>query len=355
MGAVAGFKRGIKAVDLFCGVGGLTCGLQESGIRVVAGIDNDPSCEYAYSINNKSKFLTKDIRSITKKEIDNLWGSPKIKILAGCAPCQTFSKHTEKNKKRQEDERWGLLYHFLELVKKSKPNIVTMENVPQLRNYRIFDDFVKGLKKLKFHVSYKVVQCTKYGIPQRRSRLVLLASKFGEISLIPETHKASDYISIKDIIGKLKPIKAGQVSKSDSLHRSWKLSSINKKRISQSKPGGTWLDWDKKIRLPCHKKSSGKSYTSVYGRMKWSDPAPTITTQFFSYGTGRFGHPKQHRAISLREGALIQTFPKNYKFYSDDKEISFNTIGRHIGNAVPVKLGTVIGKSILNHLKQVKA
>ena len=182
---------------------------------------------------------------------------------------------------------------------------------------------------------------------------MLLASKYGKIKLLPPTHQPGNYPTVKSVIGHLPPIRDGSVSKKDPLHRSWKLSPLNKERIRQSKQGGTWQDWDENIRLECHKKKSGSSYKAVYGRMKWSDLAPTMTTQFFSYGTGRFGHPTQNRALSLREGALIQTFPEEYKFFPDYDEITFVTIGKHIGNAVPVSLGKVIGESILQHLKDV--
>lgn len=136
----------------------------------------------------------------------------------------------------------------------------------------------------------------------------------------------------------------------DSLHRCPKLSKINLERIRQSRPGGTWHDWDKKLLPNCYKKASGKTYSSVYGRMRWDMPSPTITTQFYAYGTGRYGHPEQNRAISLREGAILQTFPKNYKFVKHKETITYKILGRHIGNAVPPKLGEIIGKSIKKHL-----
>ena len=122
--------------------------------------------------------------------------------------------------------------------------------------------------------------------------------------------------------------------------------------MRQSKPGGTWRDWDKELLLECHKKDTGKSYGSVYGRMKWNEPSPTITTQFYNYGTGRFGHPEQNRALSIREGSLLQTFPSNYKFYDPKEERPpIKELGAHIGNAVPVDLAYIIGKSIIKHLE----
>ena len=144
------------------------------------------------------------------------------------------------------------------------------------------------------------------------------------------------------------------MNKKDPLHKSAGLTEINLKRIKQSKPGGTWRDWDKTLLPECYKKPSGKSFGSVYGRMEWDKPSPTITTQFYSFGTGRYGHPEQDRAISLREGALLQTFPRNYKFFKDIDNISISTISRHIGNAVPVDLGKIIGMSINEHLKNIK-
>ncbi len=339
-------KKNLAAVDLFCGVGGLTYGLQKAGIKVIAGVDNDESCRYAYEENNHSKFISKSIMDFTGKELKKLYPKNSIKILVGCAPCQTFSQHTLKNKDRDKDEKWRLLYEFLRLIKESKPDFISMENVPQLRKYKVFQDFVNGLENEGYFVNYKIVNTPKYGIPQRRTRLILLASKNKEINLIPETNNSENYPTIKEVLKKFPRIIDGEASKEDPLHRSWRLSPINKKRIKQSKQGGSWLDWDKDLVLKCHKKKRGATYKAVYGRMKWNQPSPTITTQFYSYGTGRFGHPTQNRAISLREGAMLQTFPEDYKFFENEEKISFSEIGRHIGNAVPVKLGEVIGKSI---------
>ncbi len=210
---------------------------------------------------------------------------------------------------------------------------------------------MKTLEANDYHVSHSAVYCPDYGIPQQRSRLVLLASKLGPIHLAPKTHSKSKYRTVRNVIGNLEPIEAGQISPKDPLHRTSKLSPLNQKRIRKSKPGGSWLDWDKKLRCPCHRKESGASYTAVYGRMSWDKPAPTITTQFYVYGTGRFGHPEQNRALSLREGALLQTFPKYYKFCKQGNNESAKQIGVHIGNAVPVRLGKIIGRSIIKHLE----
>jgi len=341
----------VSAVDIFCGIGGLTHGLIKAGIPVVAGIDSDETCKYAYETNNGALFIKKDIRNLRASKIKSLLGKVDFKILVGCAPCQCFSKHTQKNKARNKDEKWKLLYSFSNLVTEVKPHVVSMENVAEIRKYKVFKDFVKSLEISGYWVFQTVVYCPDYGIPQNRRRLVLLASRLGEIKLVPETHPPSRYRTVRDVISNLENIEDGVSSSKDLLHRTFRLSPINKKRIKQSKPGGTWLDWDKTLRAPCHKKDSGQSYSAVYGRMSWDKPAPTVTTQFYSFGTGRFGHPEQDRALSLREGALLQTFPKYYEVIDPNGTNSFSVLGTHIGNAVPVRLGIIIGRSIFKHLK----
>ncbi len=342
----------IAAIDLFCGAGGLTHGLIKSGITVVAGFDVDETCRYAFEKNNNSTFVNKSVEKLTKKDLEKLYPKADIKILVGCAPCQCFSKHTQKNKTRNKDKKWKLLCSFSNLVNSVKPDIVSMENVAEIQKHKVFQDFIKSLKSMGYSVFWKVIYCPDYGIPQNRRRLVLLASKLGEIGIIPKTHNPSRYKTVRDVIGKLEEIKDGGYSTKDSMHRAWNLASINKKRIRQSLPGGTWLDWDEELRVPCHRKKSGQTYSAVYGRMEWDKPAPTVTTQFYSYGTGRFGHPMQNRALSLREGALLQTFPKYYDFIDPKQPIYFSRIGTHIGNAVPVRLGVIIGRSILKHIKE---
>lgn len=345
----------VSAVDLFCGVGGLTHGLIKAGIKVNAGIDIDATSEYAYERNNDSQFVLADITQLTKEDIESLYPSGDIKILVGCAPCQPFSKHTQKNKSRARDKKWSLLRSFARIIAETEPTIVSMENVEQVANHRVFDDFIRDLERQGYHVNWESVFCPDYGIPQKRKRLVLLASKLGPIELIPKTHKSSRYKTVRQTIEKLDPITAGGVSAKDPLHKTRNLSDLNMKRMRQSKPGGTWEDWDEELVVPCHRKKSGKTYSAVYGRMEWDKPGPTITTQFHSFGTGRFGHPTQDRALSLREGAMLQTFPKSYKFVKPGDEVISQRLGIHIGNAVPVKLGKVIGRSIKKHLEEYHA
>lgn len=342
------FKPGISAVDLFCGAGGLTKGLEISGIKVKLGVDVDAACEFPYSHNNSGEFLKSSVTDIRGANLKPYFNKRDIQVLAGCAPCQTFSSYNQKAK--QNDERWGLLLEFARITKELRPQIVTMENVPGLARQKIFSDFVNALELQGYNVNYSVVDCSNYGLPQKRKRLVLLASTLGEIALIsPAQFTRKPTQTVRDVIGSLPPLTAGSCDKSDPLHKCASLSALNLKRIRASKPGGSWRQWPKGLIADCHRKAAGENYGSVYGRMKWELPSPSMTTQFFGFGSGRFGHPEQDRAISLREGALLQGFPKSYQFNPPGKTPDLRTIARLIGNAVPVRLGEVIGKSIVRH------
>ncbi|HHZ6806643.1 TPA: DNA cytosine methyltransferase [Morganella morganii] len=337
----------VKVIDLFCGAGGLTHGLQLAGLDVVAGIDLEEDCRFPYEKNNNSIFLQRDVTDITGNELIDLYGDAAIKVLAGCAPCQPFSTYTQ-GKDKAKDKKWPLLYEFERLIKEVSPEIVTMENVPDVTKHKVYNDFYDSLVSQGYCVWASKVDCVRYGIPQNRVRHVLLASKLGNIDLIE--YENITIKTVKDTIGQLPKITDGQIHSTDKLHRASKLSPINKKRIIHSQPGGTWKDWPKELISACHLKSSGKGYASVYGRMSWDKPSPTITTLCYGFGNGRFGHPEQNRAISLREAALLQTFPMEYLFFEKESDLTIRSIGKMIGNAVPVELGKIIGKSIVKHV-----
>ena len=346
----------IEAVDLFCGAGGLSYGLMKAGITVSAGIDFEESCKYPFEQNiDNAKFIHYDISKIPESLIIQQYNSGTIKLLAGCAPCQPFSSLSfSLTKDRKKSDKWPLLNHFSRLVSEVKPDLVTMENVPQLSKEDIFKEFLDTLESEGYHVFYTIVNAEKYGLPQRRRRLVLLASKLGDIRILTPEELNMSQKTVKDAIYNLPRINAGEKYTNDILHYARKLSDINLKRIKASKPGGTWKDWPESLRLECHKKESGSTYTSVYGRMEWNKPSSTITTQFTHFGTGRYGHPEQHRSITLREAAILQSFPKNYKFIEKEEDFSFKKLGLMIGNAVPVDLGYAIGKSFEYHINNLK-
>lgn len=342
----------IAVVDLFCGIGGLSQGFVLEDFNVVAGFDNDVSCKYAFEENNKATFYNVDLSIIDGTFINKIFGE-KLKILVGCAPCQPFSSYSFKVKEKDE-KKVNLLYTFSRLIAETQPTIVSMENVPQLLNFNkssVFSDFYEQLLAMNYHVNFQVVYSPDYGIPQTRKRLVLLASKLGEISLIPHTHLPENYVTVRQTISNLPPVKAGECDENDPLHRARSLNETNLKRIQHSKEGGSWREWPEELVLECFKKKSGKTYGSVYGRMKWDEPSPTMTTHCTGIGNGRFGHPTQDRAITLREAALFQTFPPQYKFFNSLEKYNPSIISRHIGNAVPPQLGRVIARSIKEHLQ----
>lgn len=337
----------VACIDLFCGAGGLTHGLIQAGVPVVAGIDVDVACRYPFETNNNAHFIAKDINNVKPSDLKKLYGDAEIRILAGCAPCQPFSTYSQRYD-TSTSPRWPLLYQFARLIKSVRPDVVTMENVPLVEKHAVFDDFVATLRRLGYSVWQGVVDCTQYGLPQTRRRMVILASAIDPIELIAPTHEKPR--TVKDAIGKLPAIEAGSAHEDDAFHVSSKLSDLNLERIRASLPGGTWRDWPKRLVANCHRKETGRTYPGVYGRMTWDDPAPTITTQFYGFGNGRFGHPEQDRGISLREGAILQGFPKDYAFVPDGGSAHFRVLGRMIGNAVPVVLGEAIGRSISAHL-----
>lgn len=343
----------VSGVDLFCGVGGLTHGLKKAGIKIKAGVDFDKSCKYAYEVNNDAKFIGADISKICGEDIKKFWEEGEIRILVGCAPCQPFSTHSNKVKGKEHDDKWNLLNEFVRLIQETTPDIVSMENVTNISNKQVFKDFVAQLDSLNYHIKHRNVYCPDYGIPQKRKRLVLLASRLGSIDFIPPTHKKDNYRTVRDAIAHLEPVKSGEKNARDPLHFTTRLTDVNLKRIKASVPNGTWEDWDKELWLNCHTKESGQTYKAVYGRMSWDEPAPTITTQFYNYGTGRFGHPEQDRALTIREASILQSFPPDYEFVDINQEIHLTRLGTHIGNAVPVDLGLAIGESIIKHLTEI--
>ncbi len=343
-----------SVVDVFCGAGGLTHGFVRQGFNVVAGIDNDIACKYPYEYNNDTKFICKSVCDIEPDEINALFLPNQPKILVGCAPCQPFSNYTHKH---EYEDKWNLVIKFAELILEIKPDVFSMENVPSLvtyKNGKVFDEFIEMLKPhYQDDIWWQIVHAPNYGVPQIRRRLVVLGSLLGPIELLEKTREPSEYATVDEVIGSQSPIEAGEVCEHDPLHRSQGLSQLNLERIRQSIPGGTWRDWDEELLAPCHRKVSGSTYSSVYGRMRGDRPSPTITTQACSFGTGRFGHPSQDRALSLREMALLQTFPDDYEFLDFEKSVcSFKQIGKLIGNAVPVLLAERIAESIERHLEE---
>jgi DNA (cytosine-5)-methyltransferase 1 len=340
----------INAIDLFCGVGGLTKGLSDANINVIAGFDIVNSLKATYENNNVgTKYLNKDVSKIEVKDIKNLTDCNKNKfLLAGCAPCQPFSTQN-KNRKKNTDHRRTLIYYFANLIRDTSPDFVFMENVPGLEKLEpdMLDYFIKILNSQGYSWDKKIVDAASYGAPQHRKRFVLMAAKTNKNISIPIgsfNGKDKPFITVRQCISHLPKISAGETHTKIKNHKSAGLSDINKKRIrATKKSGGGRLDWHSSLWLECHKNTSG--YKDVYGRIDWDKPSPTLTTRFYGYSCGRYGHPDQDRALSIKEGALLQTFPNDYIF---EESNSMESLGKQIGNAVPPKMAKVFGEYFMS-------
>ena len=347
--ALASPRRG-SVVDLFCSIGGLSHGFALEGFNVRVGVDTDASCHYAYERNNDAKFIERDVGTLRGDDINGWFVEGEPRILVGCAPCQPFSTYSQN----RSDAKWQLLAEFGRLVDEARPDVVSMENVPRLTGFRqgkLFEQFMATLaERAGYDVWWNVVNCADYGVPQTRRRLVVLASRIGAIELVPPTHASSAHVTVRDAIAHLPPLIAGNKDAEDPLHYASRLSDVNLARIREAKPGKSWRDWKPTLVAQCHRRRSGRWYQSVYGRMHWDAPAPTITTQCNGFGNGRFGHPKQDRAISLREAALLQTFPEGYEFFNPKERWFVSAAARWIGNAVPVALAQAVAKSVARTL-----
>jgi len=340
---------GIVAIDFFCGAGGVTRGLSDAGISVIAGIDIEEHFRKTYECNNPdSLFIKSDIARVTGRRISNLLDGFDYRSLmfAGCAPCQPFSSHFKD--KKQPDDRESALEHFGRIIRVVKPDFVFSENVPGMLkkdNGRVLSEFNSLLKRLGYHVTSETVNVKWYGIPQDRRRLIILASRIGVSMPLPErTHGPGlqPYATVRDAIKKYHKLKAGSECRHFHNHNCSSLSPLNLKRmLATPRDGGSWSDWPTNLRLKCHSKD-GSGHSDVYGRMRWDYPAPTLTCRCYSISNGRFGHPSQNRALSFREAAALQTFPDDYVFHG----ISNKVLGMQIGNAVPVLLAKLIGKEV---------
>lgn len=345
-------KHKLKAIDFFCSIGGMTYGFRQADINVIAGIDIDPSCKETYEYNNKgSKFIEANIKhySFEQLKIDTqITENDDNMVFIGCSPCQYWS--IIKTDKTKSKETKNLLMDFQKFVEHFMPGYVVVENVPGLSKRAIeseLDKFIIVLEKLGYKVVHDILNAQHYGVPQNRKRFTLIASRVNADIFLPEPNKHKGYL-VKDFIGEwngFPKIKAGHTDNTNFKHTAARLSENNLKRIRLTKKnGGTREKWgqDDKLQINAYK-GKDNSFKNVYGRMSWDKPAPTITTRFNSLSNGRFGHPEEDRALSLREGATLQTFPKKYIF----KKGSNNIIAKHIGNAVPPKLAYNIAKQLL--------
>jgi DNA (cytosine-5)-methyltransferase 1 len=318
-----------RAIDLFSGCGGLTLGLRQSGFKVIGAVEVDPIAINTYKSNHKSvRVWKKDIRNLPvsrlMKELRLKRG--ELELLASCPPCQGFSYLRTRNGSRgNRDPRNNLIHEVLRFVKVALPKTVMMENVPGIKNSTAFQEFCKKLKLLGSEVNWTIKDAAHYGVPQRRKRLILLA---GRGFNIPFANEIDKYRTVRQAIGRLP--KAGQSG--DLIHDLPEKRSQKIVRLIRDIPkdGGSRLDLPRSRQLNCHKRCDG--FKDIYGRMAWDDVAPTITSGCFNPSRGRFLHPDENRAITLREAAILQSFPRFYRFVGSTNK---HTVALMIGNALP--------------------
>lgn len=349
----------LKAVDFFCGGGGMSFGMLEAGINVLAGIDYEPNCKKTYEDNiTGAQFIQADVFELKEQELETTLSLNKNDndlILIGCSPCQFWSIiNTDKTKSTKSA---NLLIEFTRFVKYFNPGYVVVENVPGVlrkKNESGLEDFIIWLEKNNYKVHFEVHNVAEYGVPQSRKRFTLIANRVTD-ELINPTKKEERKITVRDVLGETNgfpKINDGHKDSTDFIHTVATLSLMNKRRLKKvSKDGGNRLGFadDSELQLDCFK-GKDNSFKDTFGRLFWDKPSPTITTKFFSISNGRFVHPDEDRALSLREGATLQSFPKEYKFHGK----STSSIARLIGNAVPPQYAKCIGEAIIkNHLNAV--
>lgn len=342
----------VHVYDFFCGCGGTSAGFRSAGLEIRIGIDVDSDAQRTFEANFPDAiFLRRNIYNLPVETLaPYIVRDPNtVNLFCCCAPCQPFSRQNKNRDSTKQEAR--LLYEFSNFVEYYVPELIFLENVPGLQNLERgagpFYDFVVFLKSLGYALDYDVIDSQDYGVPQRRKRLVLIASLLGEITLPPKTHgpgtRSPSYSTVWDWISHLPPIEAGETHQEVPNHRAAMLSDMNLRRIRATPPGGGRLDWPQELVLACHNKEY-TGHTDVYGRMHRDRPASGLTTRCISLSNGRFGHPEQDRAISLREAASIQTFTDDFVFFG-----SLNSMARQVGNAVPVLIAQIVGEHFITH------
>ncbi len=337
------------AIDLFCGCGAVTQGLKNH-FKVIAAVDNNPSTSASYIANHPDTlFFDEDITQLDPVTILKAVGNQTIDLMVVCAPCQPFSS---QNQTKKTDESVSLILQTCRFAKTLNPRLIFFENVKGIiapKHSQIIKRLKKDLDELGyiFWLGPISVDAADYGVPQRRQRCIMMVAREQKaLPTLPDvTSPESQRISVKDAIGDLPPLSSGEESERDPLHFARKHKSIALRRFAYiQKNGGSRFDLPDDLILDCHK--GYKGHPDVYGRMAWNDVAPTLTTGCTDVTRGRFLHPRDDRAITLREAARLQTFPDDYRFKGFPKEIA-----RQIGNAVPVEFVRVIACAMTESLK----
>ncbi len=333
----------------------MTRGLKNAGITVRFGIDIDARFKESYEKNNRrARFLTADITRLGVSDLKRaLKDVAREDILfAGCAPCQPFSQQRRTKAFASEG---ALLGHFARFVAAIKPGQVFIENVPGIRRVGGFSTY-RRLRRLLddqgYHCDEADVDAKRYGVPQNRRRYFLIAMRHAKCFLPPPSHGPHllPFVTVREAIADYEPVDAGEEHPSIPNHVATRITDINLKRLAHTPhDGGDRRSWPRNLRLQCHN-GEYNGHTDVYGRMYWDRPSPALTGRCHSISNGRYGHPEQDRAITLREAAKLQSFDDDYVFYGSNKSIALQ-----IGNAVPVRLAEAVGRELLRSRRRAKS
>lgn len=343
----------IQVVDFFCGCGGTSAGFRKAGMKILAGIDFNADAGATFKNNfPDASFFNEDIRKFPTLSLTHIIPRERLVplLFSACAPCQPFSK--QKTTRKKIDNRITLLDELHRFIRRFRPEYIFLENVPGLQNVTTDNGplgrFIKLLEQLDYRFVVSLLRSQDYGVPQYRKRLVVIASLIDDLTMPCTTHgnkaETKPYESVWNWIKDLPPIMAGESHPQFKNHRAADLSSTNLERIKATPEGGGRLDWPKHLRLDCHNDYSG--HTDVYGRLHKLRPAAALTTRCISLSNGRYGHPTQNRAISVREAARLQTFPDDFEFSG-----SLNSMAVQIGNAVPARLAETFGNHFQAHFQ----
>lgn len=344
----------MRAVDVFAGAGGLTVGLQKAGFDVVAAIEAAPIPSATYAANHaRTRLVVDDVRSVGRAELDV--GSGSIDLLAACPPCQGFTSLAAKW--RRTDPRNVLVLEVARLAEELRPRVVMLENVPRLATTgsELLAELRNRLHSVGYVLSEGVLQAAHYGSPQSRKRLVLVASKVGRIELPAPTHGDGrrPLRTVRQALRIMKEeprqftLESGRRMAADDWHVVRSVRPATLSRIQATAAGGVRSQLPEELRPVCHR-GSDKGFMNVYGRMSWDEPAPTITGGCTTFSKGRFGHPEHDRTISVREAALLQEFPRRYKF----KTTSIDAACEMIGNAFPTSLARAVARQVAKRLQE---
>lgn len=346
--------------DFFSGAGGTAEGMRRAGIEVVAAIEHDADAAATYALNHPgATVFARDIAAVKVSDLRPLVHRARAAgqrvLFCACAPCQPFSKQRSKRlaRRNSRDARYYILREFQRLTEAFEPDFIFCENVPEAEQWEgthghPIRELMSHLEEAGYAMRSEVVDCREYGVPQRRARWVLLGSRDLAVPWPRRTHgpgRARAWVTVGDALRGLPPLRAGQVSSTDPVHCAANLSPTNLARIRSTPVGGSRRDWPEALVLACHR-GLDHSYTDVYGRLRRDEPASAMTTRCNSLSNGRFGHPTQHRAISIREAACLQTFPRTYRFVGVQASMT-----RQVGNAVPVELARRFGSVIVRAVR----